>query len=103
MYAVIETGGKQYPVKVGDTLTVDKMPAQVGDEVVVDKVLFVSKESGEKVVGEPYTSAKVVCEVLEHGRHKKVIVFKFKKRKDYKKKQGHRQWFTKLKVKSIEI
>lgn len=102
MYAIIETGGKQFPVKVGDTITVEKLPANVGEEVVIDKVLYAAKDDG-MVVGDPYVPGKVICEVVEQGRHKKVIIFKFKKRKDYKKKQGHRQYYTKLKVKSIEV
>jgi large subunit ribosomal protein L21 len=103
MYVILETGGKQYPVKEGEVFTVEKIPAEVGQEVVLDKILFASKDEGDVLVGEPYLNGKVVCEVVEQGRHRKVVVFKFKKRKDYKKKQGHRQYFTKLKVKSIEV
>ncbi len=101
MYVIVETGGKQYPVKEGDVITVEKIPAEVGEEVVLDKVLFASGENVQ--VGTPYLDAKVKCEVLEQARARKVIVFKFKKRKDYKKKQGHRQHYTKLKVTAIEV
>ncbi len=103
MYVVLETGGKQYPIKEGDVITVEKIGAAIGEEVVLDKILFAAKGEGDVVVGMPYVDGKVVCEVVEQGRHKKVIVFKFKRRKDYKKKQGHRQYYTKLKVKSIEV
>ncbi len=102
MYVIVETGGKQYPVKEGDVITVEKIGAAVGEEVVLDKVLFASKE-GDVKIGTPYVEAKVRCQVLEQGRDRKVIVFKFKKRKDYKKKRGHRQHYTRLKVTSIEM
>lgn len=86
MYVVLETGGKQYPVKEGDTITVEKVPAEVGQEIVLDKILFASKDEGGVLVGDPYLNGKIVCEVVEQSRHKKVVVFKFKRRKDYKKK-----------------
>jgi len=103
MYVILETGSKQYPVKEGDVISVEKLDAQVGEEVVLDKILFACRGEDDVLVGNPYLSGKVVGEVVEQGRHKKVIVFKFKRRKDYKKKQGHRQYYTKIKVKSIEI
>ncbi len=103
MYVIVETGGKQYPVKEGDIFDVEKISAQAGEEVILDKILFASKDEKDVLVGDPYLEGKVTCEVLGHKRGKKVLVFKFKRRKDYKKKQGHRQYYTKLKVKSIEI
>jgi large subunit ribosomal protein L21 len=102
MFAIVETGGKQYKVQEGQRVKVARLQAEAGDEVTLDRVLMVGK--GEDVsVGRPMLDgAKVACEVLEHGRDKKIIVFKKKRRKDYRKKQGHRQDFTALKVKSIE-
>ena len=102
MYAIVENSGKQYKVEEGKTLRVEKLPVEVGDEISLDKLLLVHGEDGV-TVGSPYLTGKVTCEVLEHGRGKKLIVFKHKKRKDYRKKAGHRQWYTTLKVKGIEV
>ncbi|MBC8590815.1 50S ribosomal protein L21 [Wansuia hejianensis] len=101
MYAVIETGGKQYRVEEGDVLFVEKLDAQEGDVVNFDKVLIVSKD-GELVAGKPYVEgAKVEGNVLEQGKSKKVVVFKYKAKKNYRKKQGHRQPYTKVKIEKI--
>lgn len=101
MYAVIETGGKQYRVKQGDVLFVEKLDASEGDTIDIDKVLLVSNE-GDVSAGKPYVDgAKVEATVLEQGKAKKIIVFKIKAKKNYRKKQGHRQPFTKLKIESI--
>ncbi|HHV27500.1 50S ribosomal protein L21 [Anaerosalibacter bizertensis] len=101
MYAVIETGGKQYRVQEGDTIFVEKLDADNGEQVSFDKVLFVSKDD-DLVVGKPYVEgAKVEGKVLEQGKGKKVIVFKYKAKKNYRKKQGHRQPYTKVKVEKI--
>lgn len=102
MYAIIESGGKQYPVEQGSVINVEKLPYEVGAEVVLDKVLFVDKE-GEKQVGTPYLQGRVTCEVLEQARGPKVHIFKHKRRNDYRKRQGHRQYFTKLRVSAIEV
>ncbi len=100
MYAVIETGGKQYRVEEGDTIFVEKLDVEEGDKVDFEKVLFVSKD--EPIVGKPYVDgAKVEATVLEQGKAKKVIVFKYKAKKNYKKKQGHRQPYTKVKIEGI--
>ena len=102
MYAVIETGGKQYRVQEGDTIFVEKLDADNGEQVSFDKVLFVSKDD-DLVVGKPYVEgAKVEGKVLEQGKGKKVIVFKYKAKKNYRKKQGHRQPYTKVKVEKIK-
>ncbi len=101
MYAVIETGGKQYRVQEGDTLFVEKIAAQQGEEVKFDNVLLVS-DGGDIKVGKPYIED--VCvegKVLKHGKGKKVIVFKYKAKKDYRKKQGHRQPYTKVEITKI--
>ena len=98
MYAIFVTGGKQYRATVGDTLFVEKLPAEATEEVVFDQVLLV----GEKV-GTPYVEgAKVTAVVEKHGRGKKIIVFKMKPKKNYRKKQGHRQPYTKIKITKIE-
>lgn len=101
MYAVIETGGKQYRVQEGDVVFVEKLDAQEGDVVNFDKVLIVSKD-GDINAGKPYVDgAKVEGTVLEQGKAKKIIVFKYKAKKNYRKKQGHRQPFTKVKIEKI--
>jgi len=102
LYAIIETGGKQYRVQEGDTLYVEKLPAEAGETVEVDKVLAVVKE-GELKVGNPLVEgAKVLVKVVRHGRCKKIIVFKYKPKKNYRRKQGHRQAFTQVTVEKIE-
>lgn len=101
MYAVIETGGKQYRVKQGDVLFVEKLEASEGDTINIDKVLLLSNE-GELSTGKPYLEgAKVEATVLEQGKAKKIIVYKYKAKKNYRKKQGHRQPYTKLKIENI--
>ena len=103
MYAVVMTGGKQYRVSQGDVIYVEKLDVEVDSTVELNEVLVVSKESGELVVGKPVVSgAKVTAKVLSQGKNKKIIVFKYKRKKDYRRKQGHRQPFTKLQIESIE-
>jgi large subunit ribosomal protein L21 len=102
MYAVIKTGGKQYTVRPGDTLTVEKLDGAVGDRLELTDVLMLS--DGDAVtVGSPTVSgARVITEVVEHGRGKKIVVFKYKNKIRYRKKTGHRQSFTRLSVTGIE-
>ena len=101
MYAVIETGGKQYRVQEGDILFVEKLDVVEGDTVSFDKVLLMSKD-GDLVAGKPYVeNATVEASVLTQGKAKKIIVFKYKAKKNYRRKQGHRQPFTKVKVEKI--
>lgn len=101
MYAVIQTGGKQYRVSEGDTLKVEKLPAEAGATVELDRVLMVS--DGEDVkIGKPYVvGATVSATVQSHGRHDKVLIVKFKRRKHHLKRQGHRQWYTELRITGI--
>jgi large subunit ribosomal protein L21 len=101
MYAVVKSGGKQYKVKEGDTLQVEKLPAKVGAEIAFDDVLMFS--DGETVqVGTPnLDNVTVKGTVVEQGQAKKIIVFKYKRRKRYRRKQGHRQQYTAVKVDSI--
>jgi len=101
MYAVIETGGKQYRVEEGDTIFVEKLDVEAGEKVDFSEVLVVSKD-GDLVVGKPHVEgAKVEATVVEQGKGKKVIVFKYKAKKGFRKKQGHRQPYTKVKVDKI--
>ncbi len=101
MYAVIETGGKQYRVQEGDVVTIEKLNVEAGDKVTFDKVLVLAEEEGLKV-GTPYVEgAAVTGEVVENGKGKKVVIFKYKAKKDYRKKQGHRQPYTMVKIESL--
>ncbi len=102
MHAIIETGGKQYKVAEGDTLFIEKLNAEAGDKVVFDKVLAVL--DGDKATfGAPAVAgAKVNAEVVKNGKGKKVIVFKYKPKKGYRRKQGHRQPYTKITIGKIE-
>lgn len=101
-YAIVESGGKQYRMEEGLSLEVDRIHAEPGTDVYLDKVLLVGN-GNEAKAGQPYVpDAKVACEVLEHGRGKKIVVFRFWRRKDSRKKQGHRQEFTRIMVKSIQ-
>ncbi|MCP3677014.1 MAG: 50S ribosomal protein L21 [Deltaproteobacteria bacterium] len=102
MYAVIKTGGKQYTVSEGDTVRVEKLPGDIGGSMEITDVLAVG--SGEDVkIGQPTVEgARVVAEIVDQDRAKKIIVFKKKRRKGYSKKQGHRQSYTALKIKEIQ-
>lgn len=102
MYAIIQTGGKQYKVAEGDVVTVEKLEAAEGDAVVFDQVLTVVKD-GEVVVGKPMVAgAKVTAKVESQGKDKKILVFKYKAKSNYRKRQGHRQPFTKVVIEKIE-
>jgi large subunit ribosomal protein L21 len=102
MYAIIETGGKQYRVQQGDVLRVEKLEIEPQNTVEFDKVLFVEND-GEVKIGDPVVAgAKVTAKVLEHGKGKKIIVFKYKPKKNYRRKKGHRQPFTKIMIEKIE-
>ena len=99
MKAIFVTGGKQYLVDEGTELYVEKLNNEVNTEVVFDEVLYVDGK-----VGNPYVKgAKVTAEVLKHGKKKKIIVFKYKPKKKYRKTQGHRQPYTKIIIKKIEV
>ena len=101
MFAVLNTGGKQYKVSQGDLIEVEKLESDVGDKVTLSQVLMIGE--GEKVeVGSPYVSnCKVTGEVVEQGKGAKIIIFKKKRRKNYRRKNGHRQLFTQLKITEI--
>jgi large subunit ribosomal protein L21 len=100
MYAVFKTGGKQYKVAQGDQLRVEKLPANVGDSITFDQVLLVGGDAAK--IGTPLVAgAKVQAKVIAQDRDKKVIVFKFRRRKNYRRKNGHRQPFTALEITGI--
>lgn len=102
MYAVIESGGKQYRVSEGQVLKVEKLPVDVGQTVEFEKVLMLSNEAGLKI-GAPYISGgKVVANVVSQDRADKIRVIKFRRRKHYRRQMGHRQYFTELKITSIQ-
>ena len=101
MYAVVRTGGKQYRLGVGDSVKVEKLSDEVGNIVELSQILMVS-DGGEVKVGTPLvTGASVKAAIVGHGRNKKIRVFKMKRRKKYRRTQGHRQAFTQLKVTEI--
>jgi large subunit ribosomal protein L21 len=103
MYAVVETGGKQYKVSAGETIEVEKLPLKVGQTVELDRVLLVS--GGNKVqVGSPTVEgAKVMATVASQGKGRKIIVFKYKPRNRYRRKAGHRQAYTRLRIDKIIV
>ena len=100
MYAIIRTGGKQYNVSGGDEVLVEKLNAEVGEEVSFE-VLMLADDSGIKIGTPVVEGVSAKAEVVEHGKGKKVIVFKYKPKKNYRKKQGHRQPYTMVKIKAI--
>lgn len=102
MYAIIETGGKQYRVQEGDVLRVEKLPVAEGETLDVEQVLALGGD-GEPKIGTPLVAgAKVTLKVLEHAKGDKIIVFKYKAKKNYRRKTGHRQPFSKVKVEKIQ-
>ncbi len=101
MYAIIENGGKQYKVSEGDVVKVEKLPAEVGAEVSFN-VVMVSDDTGVKV-GKDVAKAKVTATVQAQDKYKKIIVFKYKAKKNVRKKQGHRQPFTAVKIEKISL
>ena len=102
MYAIIKTGGKQYKVAEGDTIYVEKLEAAVDDAVTFDQVLTVVTDGGVKV-GKPLVDgAKVTGKVPQQGKEKKILVFKYKAKSNYRRRQGHRQPYTKVSIEKIE-
>ena len=103
MYAVLKTGGKEYRVSKGDLIRVEKLEGNVGDPVTLKDVLMVSQE-GEVQVGTPLlTHAVVTGEIVQHAKGKKVLIFKMKRRKNYRRLRGHRQTYTYIKVSDISV
>ncbi len=100
MYAVIETGGKQYRVSAGDVIRIERLPAEAGSSVTFDRVLMVGGDAPK--VGSPVVEgSSVVAEVEEHGKADKVTIIKFKRRQKYRRKQGHRQLYTQVRITDI--
>lgn len=101
MYAVIKTGGKQYRVTEGQTLRVEKLPGEKGATITLGDVLFVGGDTPK--IGRPFVAgASVAAEIVGNGRGKKLVVFKFRRRKNYRRKNGHRQPYTELKITGIK-
>ena len=102
MFAVFLSGGKQHRVNEGEVLKLERLNVESGEEVVFDKVLLVA-QGNEVNVGQPYVEGgQIRAEVLGHGRRKKIRVIKFKRRKNYLRRQGHRQWYTQVKITGIQ-
>ena len=103
MYAIIETGGKQVRVGQGDVVRVEKLAAEVGQTVTFDRVLALSREDGQLVVGKPVvTGARAVGKVLAQAKGPKILVFKYKSKVNYRRRQGHRQPYTRVQIEQIE-
>lgn len=103
MFSVIQTGGKQYLVKEGQVLKIEKLPGEKGSPVVFDQVLMTASEDGSEVkIGHPYLEgARVQAEILEQGRNRKILVVKYKPKVRYRRKRGHRQFYTKVRIAQI--
>ena len=103
MYAVIKTGGKQYSVKVGDVVFVEKLNAEADSEVTFDQVLAVGEEGAVKVGAPVVEGASVTAKVVKNGKGKKIRIFKYNAKKGYRKRQGHRQPYTKVEIGKISV
>ncbi|MFG6160662.1 50S ribosomal protein L21 [Halomonas sp. 1390] len=101
MYAVIKSGGKQYRVQEGQTLKLEKLEVPTGDTIEFDEVLLVGNDEDVKIGAPLVEGAKVAAEIVSHGRGDKVTILKFRRRKHSMKRQGHRQWFTEVKITGI--
>lgn len=104
MYAVVETGGKQYRVSPGEIIRFEKIDKPVGKKVELENVLFIHGDGDDKIsVGEALKGAKVIGEITAQSRERKVIIFKKKRRKGYQRTKGHRQYFTSVKITEIQV
>ena len=101
MYAVIVSGGKQHRVEEGEVLKLEKLEVATGEKVEFDKVLMIGGGDDVKIGTPMVDGSKVTAEVVAHGRHKKIKIIKFNRRKNYRKETGHRQWFTEVKITGI--
>ena len=102
MYAVIESGGKQHRVVEGETLKLEKLDAATGDAIEFDRVLMVGEGADVKIGTPTVDGGKVTAEVVAHGRHEKIRIVKFNRRKHYRNETGHRQWYTEVKITGIK-
>lgn len=104
MFSIVETGGKQYKAPLGANVKVEKLEGGEGDKISFDKILLIVDDNGEAHIGEPYIAkAKVAGEIVKQGRHKKVIYSRYKPKKRVRKKGGHRQTFTEVKITDIKL
>ncbi len=104
MYAILETGGKQYRVSEGDRIVVEKLDVPAGEQVEFDRVLYVQEDNGNVLVGKPLVNgAKIVAKVERQAKHKKILVFHYRHKVNYRKRYGHRQPFTQLQVDKIVL
>jgi large subunit ribosomal protein L21 len=103
VYAIVQTGGKQYRVEEGDTIYVERFPSEVGEKITLSEVLLVSDEGGTRVGRPRVENAAVVGTVVDQGRGPKIRVFKYKKRKHYRRTKGHRQSYTALRIEAIQV
>lgn len=104
MYAIVQTGGKQYKVSPGDVIRVEKLNVEEGKTAELSSVLAVTKDDGQVVVGTPFIEgAKVMVTVLQHGKADKILVFKYKSKANYRRRHGHRQPYTRVKVEEIVL
>ena len=101
MHAIVETGGKQFRVAPGDVVRIPSLPAEVGAEVALGRVIALFKDGGELIAGDGLAGAKVNATVAGHDRDDKILVFKFKRKKQYKRTQGHRQGYTEVRIRDI--
>jgi len=103
VYVIVQTGGKQYRVGLGDVIRVEKLPGEVGDMVALDKILLAATEADVQI-GQPYLAgAQITGQILRQGKAKKILVFKKKRRKNYRRLRGHRQPYTALQIKDIQL
>lgn len=103
MYAIIRTGGRQYRAEVGKTIDVERLPHEVNDNIELEDILLIG-DGDNTVIGQPTVEgAKVKATVVDQGRDKKIIVFKYRQRTNYRRKRGHRQYFTRLRVDEIVV
>lgn len=104
MYAIVRTGGRQYRAEVGETIDVEKLPYNEGDSVELDEVLLIAGANDEPQIGQPLVDgASVKATVVKQFRGPKIIIWKYRPKKRYRKRQGHRQYYTRLKIESIDL
>ena len=103
MYAIIRSGGKQYRAEVGATIDVDRLPQDVGESIALDDVLLVANDDDVKIGAPMVEGASVAATVVEQFRGKKIIVYKYRQRTNYRRKQGHRQHYTRLRIDEIRV
>jgi large subunit ribosomal protein L21 len=102
MYAIVRTGGRQYRAEVGQTIDVERLPYEEGEEITLDEVLLLAPDDGDPVIGQPLVEgATVTASVESQYRDKKIFVWKYKPKKRYRRRRGHRQYYTRLKIEAI--